>query len=162
VTWTEEMHNLVMKLAGEQKGENGTVSTVAWKQIALAMSAKEWTSSGGGTHKPSFTWEACRSRYSKYKGAFEESTGAKVRWTEEMHILMAKLAGERMVKNGSMTGAAWKQIALAMSAKEWETSKGGTHKLSFTAMACKSRYKRHKGAHTRADNIHSIPTISSH
>jgi hypothetical protein len=135
---------------------------VAFKQIAQIMSAKEWTSSGGGTHKLSFTWMACQKRYDEYKGAFEESAGARVTWTEEMHILMATLAEEWIDEDGTMTGAAWRQIALAMSAKEWETSKEGAHKLSFTWKACKSKYDRHKGAYTRADNIHSIPTISSH
>ncbi len=156
------MHNFVIKLPGEQTIDRGTMSRISWEQIALAMSVKEWTSSGGGTYTLSFTWRACQHRYQDHKGAFEESTGARVRWTEEMHIFMVKLAGEWMVKNWSMTGVAWKQIALTMSAKEWETSKGGTHKLSFTWKAWQRRYQNHKGAHTRADNIHSIPTISSH
>ena len=136
-----------MGLIEERKGENGTVTVATWKQIAQIMSAKEWTSSGGGTHKLSYTAMACRKRYGDYKGAaFEESGGVQVIWTEAMLNLLMKLAGERMGENGTVTAAAFKQIAPLMSAKEWETSEGGTYKLSFTWTVCQEKHRSHRGA----------------
>ena len=161
--WTAETNAYFMGLVEERKKENGSVSGDSWKQIAEMMSAKEWETSQRGTYTMSFTKVACRMRYNHHKGAFEESAGAKVVWTVEMHNLVEKLAGERMGgKYGTVTRAAWKQIAEIMSAKEWETSEGGTQKLSFTAKACQTRYNDYKGAYTIADNMHSIPTTSSY
>jgi hypothetical protein len=161
--WTAETHAYFMGLVEERKGENGTVTAAAWKQIAQLMSAKEWTSSGGGTHKLSYTWRACKERYGRYKDtAFEESGGVRVIWTEAMLSLLMKLTGEWMGENGKVSEVAWKSIALAMSAKEWETSESGTYKVSFTWSACQQRYSNYKGAYTKAYNMHSIPTTFSH
>ena len=81
------------------------------------------------------------------------STNAKVVWNEEMHNLLMTLVGQKK---------SWEEIALALSAKDWGTSDGGTQKLSFTVKACKNRYSRYKGTYTRAHNMHSIPTTFSH
>jgi hypothetical protein len=81
------------------------------------------------------------------------STNAKVVWNEEMHNLLMTLVGQKK---------SWEEIALALSAKDWGTSDGGTQKLSFTVKACENRYRQNKGAYNRAHNIHSITSTSSH
>jgi hypothetical protein len=81
-------------------------------------------------------------------------------WNEEMHNLLMKLVGEQLRENGTVPGAAWELIALALSAKDWETPGGGTQKHLFTWRACRRRYVAFKGAYTRAHNIHSILTTT--
>jgi hypothetical protein len=58
------MINLVMTL---RTGENGTGLVPSWEQIALDMSAKEWTSSEGETHTLEFTAKACLNRYYRHQ-----------------------------------------------------------------------------------------------
>jgi hypothetical protein len=145
VQWTEEMHNRVMTLVGEKKGPFKTVSAAAWKAIALAMSAMEWTSSEGGTYTmSSFTAAACQSRYNRYKGAFIAPKN--VKWTAETHAYFMGLVDERKAENGTVSKSRWKQIAEIMSAKEWTSSSGSKYTLSFTWMACQRRYSNYKDA----------------
>ena len=81
------------------------------------------------------------------------STNAHVLWNEKMHNLLMTLVGQKK---------SWEEIALALSAKDWGTSDGGTQKHSFTAYGCKMRYSRNKGTYTTAHNIYSITSTFSY
>ena len=143
------MINLVMTLRKDANKKRPD-----WKQIALAMSAKEWTSSSGRTYTMEFTAKVCKNRYSYHKGAFIAPKN--VTWTEERHLHLMGLVKDRTDEDGLVYG--WKQIALDMSAKEWTSSEGETHTLEFTAKACLNRYYRHQKTEDGTNSLTSAST----
>ena len=132
-----------MELVKDRTGEDERV--YGWNQIALAMSAKVWTSSGS-TYTLEFNEVVCQNRYHNHKGAFIAPDN--VTWTEERHLHLMGLVKDRKGVNKRVSG--WNQIALAMSAKVWTSSEGETYTMKFNEVVNQNRYHNHNHNNKRA------------